>query len=150
MLQLEEVLELLQICEEKQVYSLCATVRVCSGLQRSVVDCRASVADCSVSVADRRGSVADCRASVADCRVCVADCSVRCRLQSVCYRLQRVCSGFQSVFCGLQRASVSYKTGDRPIFKTVRLGKLLKLSIRAINLYTMSYMLEIFPQASPR
>ena len=37
-----------------------------------------------------------------------------------------------------------------PIKNCKTFPKLLKLSIRALNLYTMSYMLEIFPQASPR
>ena len=36
-----------------------------------------------------------------------------------------------------------------PIKNCKTFPKLLKLSIRALNLYTMSYMLEIFPQASP-
>ena len=37
-----------------------------------------------------------------------------------------------------------------PIKNCKKFSKLLKLSIRALNLYTMSYMLENFPQVSPR
>ena len=116
----------------------CRLQRVCGGLH-SICCGLQSLCSGLQSVGCRLQSVCGGLQSI-----CCGLQSVCGRLQSVGCRLQSVCCGLQRVSCGLQRASVSCKTGDRPIFKTVRLDKLLKLSYCAIKFYTLSYILRNF------